>query len=190
MARNRRKPNQRRRGKDSRSAGNRFVPPQTVEEFAAMSERDQDVYIDAMHIVTDMVNKGMSLSRASREYNRDPREIRKWARPSLRKRGRRRYVPKTTAKQFRLLVMATVEGNREVAILDFPQASQIGKHWAAIDRALGPEEDGTALRTFEGKYIVDINGEEHLPFLTDLVELKRQYSAGNLSFESIYARSA
>ena len=153
-----------------------------------MSERDQEAYIDAMHVVTDMLAKRTSLSKTSREYDRDPRLVLKWARPSLRRRAGK-WLPKTTAQQLRVLVMATVQGNREVAIGDFFQATQIGKHWVAIDRALGPEEDDTDLRTFEGKHIVDVHGEQ-VPFLTDLAELKRQYSAGNLSFETIYARSA
>src|SRR5438270_11176312 len=102
-------------------------PPQTLEDFNSMSEREQDLYVDAMHILHDMVNKKTSLHRAAREYNRDTRSVLRWAHPSLRKRGRR-YVPRAGAKQFRLLAMAAVGGNREVPILDFRQASQIGKH--------------------------------------------------------------
>src|SRR5439155_26663850 len=93
-----RKPNKRR----SRIARNGVVPPRTAEEFFAMSERDQDTYADAMHVVTDMRNKGISLSKASREYRRDPRLVLKWARPSLRKRAGR-YVPRAKVEQLRAL---------------------------------------------------------------------------------------
>lgn len=49
--------------------------------------------------------------------------------------------------------------------------------------------DGSRLKTFQGKYIKDANGV-NVPLPTDRAVLNRLGSAGVLSFESLYARTA
>lgn len=47
--------------------------------------------------------------------------------------------------------------------------------------------DDSALRKFRGQHITDGSGTE-IPLLTNVTELDIQGNAGNLSFESLYAR--
>jgi hypothetical protein len=166
-----------------------FVPPSSAEEFFAMSEKAQDDWENSGHVVTEMRSEKMSLPKASRKYSMDPRKVIRLRRQALRKTGKGRWVAKASDRLLGVFGLPTRKGNREVATLDSRHASAIGKYWNAVDKALGPAEDTTALRSFEGEYVVDAGGE-HVPFLTDLVELKQQYSAGNMSFETIYARRA
>src|SRR5882724_3106070 len=62
-----------------------------------------------------------------------------------------------------------------------------GKHSAAVQRYL-ETGDNSALAKFKGKYIVDAQGKR-IALMTDLDDLDRLGSAGELSFESLYARN-
>jgi hypothetical protein len=79
------------------------------------------------------------------------------------------------------------KGPAEVATRDFRQASKAGKHSAPVQRYI-ETGDNSALAKFKGKYIVDAQGKR-IALMTDLDELDRLGSAGELSFESLYARS-
>ena len=67
-------------------------------------------------------------------------------------------------------------------------ASVIGKYWNAVDLYLNTGDD-SALDAFQGKYIIDADGGRFF-LMTNIRELDRLGSAGNLSFESLYARVA
>jgi len=64
----------------------------------------------------------------------------------------------------------------------------IGKYWNAVDLYLNTGDD-SGLDAFQGKHIIDADGKRVL-LMTDVRELDRLGSAGNLSFESLYARVA
>lgn len=79
------------------------------------------------------------------------------------------------------------KGPTEIATRDFRQASKAGKHSAAVQRYI-ETGDHSALAKFKGKHIVDAQGKR-IALMTDLDELDRLGSAGELSFESLYARN-
>ena len=64
----------------------------------------------------------------------------------------------------------------------------IGRFWTAVER-YRDTGDASALREFRGKYIIDASGKR-VRLLTNLHELDRLGSAGVLSFETLYARTA
>jgi hypothetical protein len=68
------------------------------------------------------------------------------------------------------------------------QASVLGEYMNAL-HLYQAEGDASQLKTFQGKQIKDANGVD-FSLLTDLPLLNRLGSAGALSFESLYARSA
>jgi hypothetical protein len=86
-----------------------------------------------------------------------------------------------------VIVVSKSQGPVEVATRDSREASKAGRHSAAVQRYLETGDDA-ALRQFEGKHIIDAQGNR-VELLTDLDELDELGSAGELSFESLYERS-
>jgi len=68
------------------------------------------------------------------------------------------------------------------------QVSLLAEYWNALHRYL-QTGDASQLKTFQGKHIKDANGAD-VPLTTDQAVLNRLGSAGVLSFESLYARTA
>jgi hypothetical protein len=163
------------------------APPGTVEEFFAMSEREQDLWNNVGQAVTEM-RAGTSRSKAARKFGIDPHQLSELARPGLRKLRNGRWAARTHDRLLRVLVIPTGEGLREIGVRDSRQSTLLGEYWNAVDRYLSTG-DASALREFREKYIIDTSGKR-IPLLTDLHELDRLGSAGVLSFESIYARAA
>jgi hypothetical protein len=184
---NRKQPKARKQGRARRPAKSKFVPPQTVEGFFAMSEQHQDLWKNISQAVRE-VRAGASLRQASRKFDLDARRVSQLARPALRKRKNGRWAAKTFDRLLRVLLIPTREGLREIGTRDSRQATQLGKYWTAVDR-YRDTGDASALREFRGKYIIDASGKR-VPLLTDLRELDRLGSAGVLSFESLYAGAA
>ena len=163
------------------------VSPRTVGEFFAMSEQDQDFWRDVGRIATE-VKGGASLSQSARKYRRDPRKVRQAAPAAFRKLKNGRYSAKANDRLLRVLVIPTRKGLREIGVRDFRQASLLGRYWTAVER-YRDTGDASTLREFRRKYIVDASGKRH-QLLTDRRVLDRLGSAGVLSFETLYARSA
>jgi hypothetical protein len=89
----------------------------------------------------------------------------------------------------RVLVVPTDKGKREIGVRGFRQASLLGRYWSSVHKYISTGDD-SELKKFRGKNIRDANGEEIL-LMTNLAELNRLGGEGReLSFESIYARSA
>lgn len=184
------KPKQRKASRQRRSARsdrNRFVRLQTVEEFFAMPERDQELWKNITQAITE-VRADASLPQASRQFDLDPRTVRRFAGPGLRKLRNGRWVARNNDHLLRVLVIPTLQGLSEIGLRDFRQASLLGKYWTAVER-YRDTGDASALREFRGKYIIDSTGKR-IRLLTDLRALDRLGSAGVLSFESVYARAA
>ena len=158
-----------------------------MEDYNAISERDQQLWDDIGQITTE-VRLGSSLNRASRKFSRDPRIVRRLGKTALRKLKNGHWAAKKTDRLLRVLQRLTPEGKVEVALSDSRQATILGKYWNAVDlyRDTG---DPSRLQEFEGEYIIDAAGN-HLPLLTDLQTLDRLGAAGVLSFETLYGRTA
>jgi len=176
-----------RRRSSHRTNKKSFVEPQSMEEFFAMSETDQDLWKNVSQAVTEM-RVGASRRQAARKFGVDPRKLSQLARPALRKRRNGRWAAKTHDRLLRILPLPGRKGLIEVGTRDSRQASVIGKYWNAVN-LYSDTGEASALREFRGKYIIDASGKR-IRLLTNLAELDRLGSAGVLSFETPYAKVA
>ena len=177
------------RKKSQHKAGGRLRRPKTVEEFFATSPVFQDRWNRAAHVVSKMrSNRSMSLRRAAAEYQLDPRSVLRLRGSALRKVKNRRYVATKSDRLLTVLVVPSSTGVHEVGIRNSRIASRVAEYWDAVQRYL-QIGDEAALNKFQGEQITDASGEKVL-LITDTRELDRLGSAGVLSFESLYARSA
>ena len=106
----------------------------------------------------------------------------------IQKRQSRKSVGKPGKK---IVLIPTPEGTHAIAIRGSRrtrQASALGEYWNAVHHYL-QTGDASRLKKFRGKSITDVH-RVRFPLLTDTDELDRLASAGVLSFESLYARSA
>jgi hypothetical protein len=161
---------------------------QTVEQFFAMPERSQKTLIGVANTVSEMRADGISLTKASRQFKVNPRTVKRLAGSALRKLGNGQYAAKPNDRIFRVItVLAKRKGLVQVATMDFRQAKKASKHSAAVESYRDAGE-ASALAKFKRKYIVDASGKR-IALMTDLDDLDRLGSAGELSFESLYARN-
>lgn len=161
--------------------------PRSIEDFFAMSERAQDTWTRATHVVAKMRSDKASLPEAAREYGINPRTVARLVRPALKKGANGRYAARAKDSLLRVLVIPTTDGLREIGLRDSRQASQLGEYWAAVQKYL---ETGnvSALRKIRRKTITDASGKR-FRLLKDVGDLDRLGSAGVLSFESLYAKA-
>jgi hypothetical protein len=169
------------------SARRKFAEPKNLEQYLALAERDQDLWTDVGQIVTK-VKQGATFAGACREFGRNPRSVQRLAKPALRKRRNGRLAVKRTDRLLRVLQKLTPEGRQQIGVSDSRQASILGDYWNAVDR-YRDTGDASVFKQFKGKHVIDADGKR-VPLLTDLHEIDRQGSAGNLSFETIYSRVA
>jgi len=167
-------------------ASNKRVAPRTAEEFFAKSQRFRDTWNRVVQVPSRMRSDGSSLRRTAQALHVDPRTVVRQAHSALRKQKNGRYVAKARDRLLRVLVIPGPGGLREIALRDSRQASRLGEYWAAAQRYL-ETGDASAIQKFIGKHITDADGKRIL-LLTNLEEMDRQANAGNLSFETIYAK--
>jgi hypothetical protein len=141
-----------------------------------------------VNAVSKMRGEKASLERASRESGVSPRTVKRWAGSALQKSSSGKWAPKKDDNLLRVLIVHTPEGRREIGVRGFRQASLIGEYSNALSIYL-QTGDSAGLKKFRGKAIRAADGEQ-ISLMTDLAELNRRASAGVLSFESLYARSA
>ena len=130
----------------------------------------------------------VSLTQASRDAAIKPRTVTKWGKSALRKGKNGKYAAKPQDNLLRLVMIPTPEGTREIAVRGSKQVTLLAGYWNALHRYL-QTGDASKLKEFRGKHIKDANGVD-VPLPVDLATLNRLGSAGVLSFESLYARSA
>ena len=185
----RQKPQMKRRKAVTRLERARGVQrPKTVADYFAMPAEAQDTYNRALHVANKMrADRRLSLRRASAEYGLDSETVLRYARSAFSKR-KGRYVAKPHDHLLRVLTVVTTDGPREAATKSSRVASEYAEHAAAVQKYL-QTGDGSRLRRFRRKRLRDVDGNK-IALLTEPEELDRQGSAGNLSFESLYARSA
>lgn len=176
-----------RKNRIHQSARTQRHPPRSADDLFARPRRFQDRWSRVTHVISKMRAEGVSLRQASREFEIDPRTVVRLGRPALRKRANGQYKAKASDRLLRVLVVPTREGLREIAVRDSRQASQVAEYWNAVHRYLETGDD-SALRKFRRKRITDAKGVR-VPLLTDRDELDRLGNAGELSFESLYAKT-
>jgi hypothetical protein len=179
--------NSNRNRRHSKTSKQRIFAPRTAKEYFAKPDAFQDRWNRVAHVVSMMRTEGVSLRRAARQFEIDPRQVVNLAKSALRKRENGRYAAKPSDRLLRILAVPKAQGVREFATRDSKQASTVGKYWSALQRYLQTGDD-SALRNFEGQSVSDESHKKQV-LITDLRELDRLGSAGVFSFESLYARS-
>lgn len=183
---NKNKP-KRRRSKRSDNARNN-IALRTTEDFFAQTEANQATWDRVLRVITKMRSERVSLSKAAKEAGLTPRTVINWGGRALKKRSNGRYTVTRTDSLLRVLQVPTPDGARDIAVRSSRAATTLGKYWDAVQKYLRTG-DGSVIKTFIGKHIKDASGQK-VPLITELAELKRLGSAGVLSFETIYARTA
>ena len=162
--------------------------PRNIEQFNAAPLRRQQTLGRATNVISRMRADGVSLYRAAREIGIDPRTVIRLGGSALRKQNNGRFRAKRTDRLLRVLNIPSHDGRQEIAIRDSRQASLLAKYSDAVQTFLATG-NAEKLQAFEGKSIIDADGNS-VPLITSLNELDELGSAGELSFESLYARTA
>jgi hypothetical protein len=180
-------PPHRRRKLTRRARAQRNVgKPRTAKQFFAMSKQAQGEWTKATSVVSEARATGTSPRKVSKKLGISFKTVLRLVGRAFRKQRNGRYAPRSTDKLLRVLIIPTRKGLREIVTRDSREATKAAKYWNAVHRYL-TTGDASAVRQFKGKQITGANGSK-IRLLTDLKELDRQANAGNLSFESIYAR--
>lgn len=184
---NRRSKRSRKNSKGSRTkSGNNAWNITTIEQFFALSQRAQDMVLALPEAVSLMRSYGIPARRAAGKAGVSRSTLIRKGGSALKKLKSGRYAAKPNDHLFRPVTLVSEDGRVDVATRNFREASKAGKHSSAVERYLVTGDD-SALRRFKGKYIIDAQGNR-IALLTDLDELDRLGSAGELSFESLYPR--
>jgi len=166
----------------------KIAAPRTAKEFLAKPKSFQDTWSAVTHVISKMRADRMSLRQASREFDLDPRLVARLGKSALRKRRNGQYLARRSDKLLRILAVPTPDGVREVATRDSKEATQLGKYWAAVQKYLQTGNE-SGLKKFRRKRITDASGKK-IPLVLDTAVLDQLGSAGVLSFESLYAKTA
>jgi hypothetical protein len=166
----------------------RLVAPRTAKEFFAKPRAFQHTWTAVTRAISKMRADRVSLRQASHESDLDPRLVARLGKSALRKRRNGQYVAKPSDKLLRILAVPTPDGVREVATRDSKEATQLGKYWAAVQKYLQTGNE-SGLKKFRRKRITDASGKK-IPLVLDTAVLDELGSAGVLSFESLYAKTA
>jgi hypothetical protein len=153
-----------------------------------MPDKERQDYVSAVNAVAKMRADGLSLPKAARAVGVDPRTVRRFAGPALRKDKRGRWTATTRDSLLRPLTVPGPRGNREVTVTDSRAAVHIARYFAAVRRYIH-KDDASGLVEFRNLKLMDAQGKR-ITFVTNLRVLLQQGSAGVFSFESLYARSA
>lgn len=184
----RNRPTSKKRRSKRRFRKTRNQAPQTSKQYFSKSKQFQEIWDSVAQVISKMRSGNVSLPKAAREFGVKPNEVIALGGSALKKKKNGRYAARKTDRLLRVLIVLTVKGKLKIALRDSRLASVIGSHWHAVQRYLQTGDD-SGLRKFQGKKITDARGKRHR-LLTDLDELNRLGSAGVLSFESLYGRSA
>lgn len=144
------------------------------------NKREEEDRLDALAALALARREGLSASSAAEAEGTTVKNILKYVRPALRKRGRD-YVARASDHLIRQLRTLDARGVRSIAVRGSKAASLIGRHWNAVDDAL--KGKSSALKEFRGKKIP----YDKAKFLTDLKALHRLAHAGLLdNLKDIY----
>jgi hypothetical protein len=177
-----RKSSRRRRSKPRSNAWNIT----TIDQFFALPERTQEMVLALPKAVSLMRSNDIPARRAAGAAGVSRSTLIRKGGSALKKLKSGRYAAKPNDHLFRPVIVVSENGPVEVATRNFREASKAGKHSSAVERYLETGDESALLR-FRGKYIIDAQGNR-IALLTDLDDLDRLGSAGELSFESLYPR--
>lgn len=154
------------------------------KSLEALSERSAAARRRALKAI-DLMRHGASLTDAARRAGADPRTVKKYGRPALRRDRRTgRYKAKAQDGIQRPMLFPTPKGHVSLLIEGSRDASLVGKYWGAFKLVASGRADAEALRAFEGKSVT-VGGKVY-PFVTDL-DVVLQLALAEPVFEDIYA---
>ena len=147
---------------------------------APRNRREREAQLDAFAALKLMRREGLSARHAAKAEGTTVRKIRKYVGSALRKRGND-YVARPADRIVRPMVTVDARGTRHIEARSSKAASEIGKHWNAIDDALKGKP--AALKKFRGKKIPGTK----VKFLTNLKAIRRLQDFGLLeNLKDIY----
>jgi hypothetical protein len=171
----------------TQSRRNLQSPPRTAKQYFSMLRPFQDEWDLISQVPGIMKSQGFSLTKASKQVGVNPRDVLRLAPSAFRKRPNGRYVAKATDRLLRVLAIPSEKGLREIAVRDSRQASVIGEYWNAVEQYLR-RGDKSGIKRFKRIRVTDASGRR-VRLLTNLLELRRQGSAGVFRFESLYGKT-
>jgi hypothetical protein len=135
-----------------------------------------------------MRTDGMSLRQAARASAIAPTMVIRLAKSALRKNASGRYAATKRDRLLRVLNVPSARGLHEIVTRDSRTASQLGAFNAAVQKYI-TTGDAHALKPFRKLRLFDARGRR-IPLPTNLNKLNELGHAGQLSFESMYARTS
>jgi hypothetical protein len=162
--------------------------PKSADEFFALPEQSQTDYEKSLRVLSKMRTEGLSLKQGTKQADIKLAIVRGIAGRNLKPRSNSSYAVSKTDSLLRVMMMPTSEGMREISLRNSRQASTLGRYSDAVQKYIRTG-DASELRKFRHKILTDASGVK-FSLITEQKELDRLGSAGVLSFEQIYARSA
>lgn len=141
------------------------------------------IHDEALHALSLMRTKHVSLSVAAREKGLDRRTVIRHVGKALTKATDGRYKARPSDRFTRRLHMLTEKGEEPITLRGSRLASTIASYMNAVERyaATGKTDE---LNKFAGKSVTV--GRSRYPFITDTDLIRRLYDAGAISFEDLY----
>jgi hypothetical protein len=142
-------------------------------------EKRADTYNRALHVLARLRRTGDTLTSASREEQIDPRTVRKYVGPELKKLSQGQTRATKSDRRKRNMLIPTSRGATPVVVRGSQEASQLGRYMSAVGQYLksGKTE---ALEEFAGQSIA---GHK---LITDPDALSSLAQAGALELDRIY----
>jgi hypothetical protein len=162
--------------------------PRTPTQYHALPVSDQLQWSRVARVIQKVRSQRISVTQAAKEVGISRKKAIQLAGSALTRQSNGRYKAKSFDKLLRVLVIPSKEGLTEVSVKDSRTASTLASYSDAVQRFLRTG-DAKKLRTFKSLKITDASGNP-IKLLTDTKELTRLGHAGELSFESLYARAA
>jgi hypothetical protein len=159
-----------------------------VAQYDAKPEKFKRIWDRVVSVISKLRNEKTSLQKAAKEQGVSPRTVKRLAGSALQKRTNGKWAAKKSDALLRLLTVPTPEGTREIGVRGSRLATQLAEYWNAVQHYLATG-DASRLEKFRGKSIKTADGI-NITLITERRELNRLGSAGVLSFENLYSKSA
>ncbi len=154
-----------------------------IPKLAAMTQRQREVYERALHTLSLSRRHGLPLKTAAHQAGTTEAAALRYAGSAFtRRHGAWVAKPRDTLE--RELLLYDPSGSFFVTVQSSATASRIGEFHSAV-RHFVQTGDATRLRAFDGRFIIDAQGNRH-KFLTDPKAILKLARAKEFGFTSIY----
>lgn len=154
---------------------------------APVLSASQKARIRALEALARMRREGLSLTAAAEKESTTARTVIKYVGTAFHKKFSGRYQAKPFDRFARRLRFLSPEGQIPITVRSSRTASRIGEYWAAVHHYLRTGNT-SRLSEFKGKSVRVRKNE--FPFITEPKLLNQIASAGEVTFEDIYATTA